>query len=259
MNISFFTHLLYQIKQYHPPLGVSLHLGGEPLLHPHIDILVEEVNRILNIKPFLASNGTLLTKEMIDSLVDARGVRLIIDFCSNRETFERLRSGALWIQVMNSILMTLERGKDHGISISLRCLDRNIRGLEELFDGFENMYILPFRLHNVGGNFAELVERDLNLKIVHRKYRLCTHPWFAMAIAWNGTTVICCHDVQHIHPVGDLTNSSLEEVWFGTRMSRVRRLLIQGGIAGLPLCRTCSRPWDKRNKLFSLVMKYARS
>ena len=251
-----FEKILNQIADYPPPQGISLHLGGEPLLHPQIDELVRITHRILKIKPMFASNGTLLTLNAAEKIASAGGAEIIIDFSADREVFEQTRTGANWEKVRHNILAAISLGDESNISIYIRSLDRDMDRLKNVLGEHKNLYFTEFELHNVGGDFAQVVENEFGMKIERKKYYVCTHPWFGMAITWDGKAVICCRDVVRTHIVGDVKKSSLKEIWFGDEMRKIRKLLVSGKIEQLPLCRTCSRPWEKKNSVFNLVKRY---
>lgn len=254
MSIVFFERLLRQIRKSPPPEGVSLHLGGEPLLHPQINIFVRKVHTILGISPMMASNGTLLTADIAEKLSEAGGAKLIIDFTANKKEFESVRDGAVWENVRNNIVNALATTEN--IIISVRSLDGDIDGLQTILGRYENLFVSNFKLHNVGGDFAQKIEEEFNLKIERKKYYVCTHPWFGMAISWDGKVVVCCRDVLHQHIIGDLKDSSIKEIWRGEKFGEVREKLSRGHLKDLPLCKTCSRPWDKENSIRELTKKY---
>ncbi len=251
MDRALFEKILFQIKRTPPPHDISLHLGGEPLLHPDFEYFVHLVNKYLGIRPTAATNGTLLFPERSRRIAEAGKVLFVITFAADKEIFEDNRMGARWLTVKENI----EYALDMGIEIALHVLD-SVKAVSEIFGERENLYIYPFTLHNVGGEFAETIEREYNYKIERRKYYPCTHPWFGMAIAWNGKVVLCCRDVLYSHIVGDLKKSPIGEVWNGRELIRVRRLMKLGKIDKIPLCRTCSRPWEDRNRPINLLKRY---
>lgn len=253
MNFDFFVSILEQIKEYSPPMGISLHLGGEPLLHPMVSEFIEATNKILKICPMMATNGTLLNDNTVAKLIHAGGARLIIDFSANKENFEKLRYGAIWEEVLVNIRSALEAG----LKITIRNLDEGDgMDIRKIFGSHRNLVITPFDLHNVGGDFASTVETEFKLNIERKKYHHCTHPWFGMAIAWNGDVVVCCRDVLHSHKVGSLKDKTLAEIWFGEGFGQIRKLLVQQKLGDLPMCRTCSRPWEYKNCPYALLVNY---
>jgi hypothetical protein len=257
IDVGFFEKLLCQIAQNPPPHGVSLHLAGEPLLHPKIDSLVAATHRILKITPMFATNGVLLDDSTAKKLSDAGGAELIIDFCANVTTFETYRVGAKWKTVLDNIDRTLECYPN--IHISLRALDNDIDSLNALFGKYSNCDVSGFVLHNTGGEFAQKIEEKFALGVKREKYYGCTHPWFGFAITFDGLAVICCRDVLHKHVVGDLKTNTVRQIWLGVEYRRIRKLLSSKKISQLPMCATCSRVWDIENSATSILKRYTKS
>ncbi|MCK4512307.1 radical SAM protein [bacterium] len=253
MDIALCDRILEQLKNKPPAMGVSLHLGGEPLLHPEFDALVALVHAHLGRRPMVASNGTALTPSMIERVKSAGGAAFEIDFSSKRDVFERLRVGADWETTRSNISNAL----DAGLTVFLFALDGDADGLRDLFAARPNLAVSRFRMHNVGGDFAPLVERRFGLQREQSRFHPCTHPWFGMAVAWNGKVVVCCRDVLHKHVVGDLTRETVEDVWMGRAFKRLRTLHASGELESLPLCKTCDRPFEPLNHPWRVFLMYS--
>lgn len=253
MDPGLMLRILHMMRRHPPVAGISLHLGGEPLLHPEIDALVGLVHTHLARRPRIASNGTLLTEALSRRLVRAGGAHLEIDFSHDPEVFERLRAGASWSQVRDNILLGLAAG----LEMTLVSLDGAPERLQALFGDNPRLKYGHFRLHNVGGSFAPIVEERFALAIEKRHYYPCTHLWFSMSVAWNGKVVVCCRDTLHQHVVGDLAEQSLAEVWYGKAMKHVRSLHARGSLDTLSLCSTCDRPYDPVNQPWVVLRQYS--
>jgi len=186
MEPGLLERILGMMKGKAPVAGISLHLGGEPLIHPEIDLLVELVHTHLRQRPRMASNGTLLTASLSRRIAQAGGAHFEIDFCRDPETFERLRAGASWDRVRDNIMHGL--GAD--LHMTLIALDGDVAGLQALFGRNPRLGYGHFRLHNAGGSFAPIVEKRFSIEVEKRRYYPCTHLWFSMAVAWDGVETI---------------------------------------------------------------------
>ncbi len=254
IELEFFASLLEQMKKFPPALGISLHLGGEPLLHPRIDDLVRLTHEILGKKPMMATNAVLLDAKMAKRLSDAGGTELIVDFSQDKARYEHLRTGAIWEQVRDNLWDAFSY---ENLFITIRSFDENIDGLTKIFGIRRNLAITQFNLHSVGGDFSDIIAEELDFHPERKRYYVCTHPWFGMAITWEGKVAICCHDVLHRHIIGDLRKSTIAGVWNCEEMKAVRAYLRSGKIENLPLCRKCSRPWNRKNSIIALLGQYA--
>jgi len=253
IDLVLLAEILHQIAEHPPQLGVSLHLGGEPLLHPQIGRAVALVHEYLGVAPMLASNGVLLDEEAVRSLVAGGGAELEIDFSADPAVFQRFRGSDRWAAVRTNI----RRALDADLAVCIRSYDVDQLPLRRMFGNPGNLSLAPFRLHNVGGEFATSVARKFNLANRGGRTTPCSHLWFGMAITWQGHVVLCCRDVMHRHVIGRLTGQTIREVWQGDELNAIRRLHVRGRLDNLPLCRTCDRPRDELNRPWSIVQQYS--
>ena len=84
MPLDLFESILFQVKQFKPLHGACLHLGGEPLLHPKLEEMIE-MGKSCGIPFGLSTNGSLLNEKRIQSLVDADPEVLLITFSSKKK------------------------------------------------------------------------------------------------------------------------------------------------------------------------------
>jgi len=65
-------------------------------------------------------------------------------------------------------------------------------------------------------------------------YKICP------IIAWNGDMMLCHNDYHRVHPVGNIADQSLRELWLGD-YQKLRREM-EGGYFRLPICHKCYVP-----------------
>jgi hypothetical protein len=92
-------------------------------------------------------------------------------------------------------------------------------------------------LHNYGGGRAY---NHLKPKIAS----VCYFPWTSMSVLWDGRVVTCCMDSNGVQVLGDLNSQSIEEVWNGPVLSRVRDNFGQLNYSNYPVCLACD--WVRR-------------
>ena len=54
---------------------------------------------------------------------------------------------------------------------------------------------------------------------------VCREPWVGMVVLADGRVVPCCNDYSARNPLGDLKTQTLREIWNGTEMRKLRRML----------------------------------
>ena len=68
---------------------------------------------------------------------------------------------------------------------------------------------------------------------------LCTRVWTQAAIGHDGKVYICCRDNDKAHPVGDLSNSSLDDAYNSEVAREIRALMEHGRRDRISMCHTC--------------------
>jgi len=93
---------------------VYLNGGGESTLHPELPAFIERCTRN-GIKTQLPTNGTLLTRDLINDLLGARVSQILVGMeGATRETYERVRKGASYDQVCENLRTLAELNHETG-------------------------------------------------------------------------------------------------------------------------------------------------
>jgi 2-deoxy-scyllo-inosamine dehydrogenase (SAM-dependent)/8-amino-3,8-dideoxy-alpha-D-manno-octulosonate transaminase len=67
----------------------------------------------------------------------------------------------------------------------------------------------------------------------------CHRPLIRLMIRYDGEMMNCCEDVHGAFHLGNVHESTVEELWFGARHTHVLRELVAGERARFDLCRRC--------------------
>jgi molybdenum cofactor biosynthesis enzyme MoaA len=70
-----------------------------------------------------------------------------------------------------------------------------------------------------------------------RERQACSELWNKIVVRWNGKVVACCHDWANSIELGDATLSSLNDIWTGTALKKLRAEHLMGNFAGI--CSSC--------------------
>ncbi len=86
-----------------------------------------------------------------------------------------------------------------------------------------------YRRYKIDGEHFELKH-----EVKNRCYRIWTNP----VINWDGEMAVCCFDKDVDHPVGNVKDQSIEEIWRGQRFNRMRQIILKNRKA-IPMCLNC--------------------
>lgn len=253
-----FAALLPQLKPFTSYL--SLHVMGEPLLHPDLGELLDHCHSN-GFQVNLTTNGTLLPREG----------ELLLDSPALRQVDISLHSVSGQDSIFNTedylagVLDFARQAATQGIYVSLRIWDLPEvpelpelpdegvkRWQEEVLSGLEAFFDLPEPLSDrvMVGQGCKLAEG-----IFLSQKELFEWPTMAgadlgeegtclglrdqAAILVDGTVVPCCLDAEGQIPLGNILQESFGEIIGGERAGRMRSGFEQRKVVE-PLCRRCS-------------------
>jgi len=241
-----FASIVNQLTTYRSTIeGVFLQSYNEPTLDRRF---VEYVSALFaaDLPVAVLSNGSGLTPKKADALMAAGTLRYL---CINLSTLDHERYKA-------------ERGEDH-LNVVLRNLDHirdkkvaeqmRIVVLGEMTDAHRADFE-AIRERFAGSRFeielAQAQDRagwlDVGIKTMTPKKNLAgcdligSRPIQHLHITPRGACILCCQDYDENYVVGDLRNSTIDEVLASDEMAKMRRWTY--GVEEAPddfICRTC--------------------
>jgi len=107
--------------------------------------------------------------------------------------------------------------------------------------------------------YTDWVSRAGHVKIYAKKPVAGYCDWinYAVFVKPDGRVLACCHDFDSVNLMGDLSEQSLEEVWYGRAYSWLRKNINKGGRAVSELCSHCDHESDLDYFRSNHLMSYA--
>lgn len=241
---------------------VRLFLAGEPLLHPRIDKLVS-MAKARGQRTVIHTNAMLLDEERSKALISA-GLDEI-SFSINGTTPEEVhqRQPGADLEIMASNVRTFLEVKHLSGSPSPLAILQIIQDREhlnaplqmpvvrELFGDPGPDRILRLPPHAWAG---QLPHGDSSVR--GDRYFPCQPLWQSMSVAWDGRVFACCGDLNGTVIVGDLTQETLTDVWYGPAMARLRHLVAANQRESLKLCAGCDAVWWEGHPVTSDMKRF---
>ncbi len=240
MELSLFRKIIDEGKEYLEfavPYGV-----GEPLLNPEIHQMLAYCRRS-GVPTGLSTNATVLTEDASRKLIESGLDYIIVAFDgATRETFEEYRKGADFEKVRTNILAFLRVKKELRSKIfciiQMVALKENRREIPDLIrmwrvQGIDEIRIKKDEVHNEGSAIPG--DNDSRPPMRHPCYLLWRGP---MYIHYDGTVFPCCY-IYPNHAVGNVSRSSLDEIWNSEKMKNLREAHLAGNLAEYKACQNC--------------------
>jgi radical SAM protein with 4Fe4S-binding SPASM domain len=233
----------------HYSLGDLVFSGlGEPLLHPRLLEMSKLAKRkgIPNVR--LITNAILLTRQKTLEILEDSGfdeIGLSLD-ANSEETYQKVKNSAKFQIAQDNIAYFLSQ-KQWKPFVSLHILKMR-ETADEISDFIKKWssllgkgdHILIKDVHNFAG---QVEERRLEEQIYRGGRFPCRQLWGFLYISWNGDVMPCCMDVFKKLRLGNLRNSSLQQLWNSPFLQGIRRIHLQERYEEIPLCSHCGNWW----------------
>lgn len=242
-NLEKFKWIVDQMEPYREYVSIAPQFQGEPFLSPDMKAMIE-YSRAKAMLVGFTSNATLWTDEDIRLMVDQKVDSVVVSLDgATKETFENVRIGANWEQVVGNI-------------------DRLLAARDEIKPDADqptpspyvslNMTLLPENRHEVG-QFVDdwlakvpmvSVNNTCVNDVVPEKFfeperYPCPSPWEGMHILTNGDVVTCCRDHKYEEVFGNAYKDTILDIWNGEKYRNFRRLHLERRWNEINICSRC--------------------
>jgi len=234
---------------------------GELFLTPGIFDMIKYANK-KGMLVHINSNGTLLTKEVIENLckLEIGEIGISVD-STDKKKYEKMRKGANFDKLMENIKNltdALKKNKrDTKVTMCVIIFKKNIDELPEFIElakkvgidkvAFQTLqtkedymksYDKEVKKQVITGHIKELVEKMKEARELAEKYGImiifdeeespgCVWPWRGIYVTWNGEVTPCCKvvEIKKTGSLGNILKQDFWEVWNGEKYQELRKLL----------------------------------
>jgi len=221
---------------------------GEPLLDKS---LLERIKyakeRGMNIG--FSSNGSMLNEKWARDLIESGldSITISLDGYS-KETYEKIRRGLKFEVTKRNILGLVEMKKmlnrqNPSVNLVLVEMKENQKEIKKFYEEWKNR-VEGINIINMR-NWAGAIEKETTPESFHSKKGMkrkpCVSVWTEMYVDWEGKVVLCCDDWNSSTVIGDLNTQSIEEVWKGDKLNKIRNFHKSKEFYNIPLCSKCNK------------------
>lgn len=246
MALELFRRIIDESSE-HAVSRISPYLMNEPLLDPTLFDKVRYVNdRIPGAKVVITTNGHFLTPEATEAMLDLRsGIHEVYVSVQgvDREAYARTMRGNMSLDrtlanVDQFVAEQRRRGQERPrlwiTMVDTTLIDARRAVAYWRSRGIDSKYTM---LENEGGTIpqADRWSRSGAMSV----YDNCPRLFKQAYILFNGDMVLCCVDYSRKQVLGNITKSSILDVWNGPVATEIRRRYIARELDGLPLCGSC--------------------
>ena len=219
---------------------------GEPLLHPEIFSFLAKAKRDSGTAVALTTNGTLLSGDVIERLLDT-GVDIVdisIDAFSP-DAYQAVRRGGDRDATYKKVLAFLAAREQRrgGTKIVTTFIEQPLNQGEA--DDFRRFWldhgaddVIVRRLHSQAGGKKDIAARmeEANAALPRRP---CLYPWERLCVSSGGLMGFCPANWDYSAEFANLADMSIKGTWQGAFMCKLRKQHLENRFEGNPLCRDC--------------------
>lgn len=232
---------------------------GEPFLHPGIiDFYgyVKSKGLILH----TTNNGLAIRESDMKSLIELGVDSLIFSFQgATKEQYELMRNNRQYDELEANVLRMVElrgsRGKPF-IHISSTMTNESKEEIDDFVDHWGHI------VDSVGigrTNLSRLTDQQIKSSAIMEKlqllrkqetikkcYRPCHEVYQKLKVNWDGKVTCCCSDYDDFLIVGDVSRSTLFDIWNCSRELAIFRELLDRNLHRcLTLCSACYHTYEE--------------
>jgi radical SAM protein with 4Fe4S-binding SPASM domain len=215
---------------------------GEPFMDPKIFERIEYCERH-HTSTLLSTNGTFLDEKMAARLLETPLQHITLSFDgATKESFEFYRKGARFEKVRDNFVrfarMKQERRSPMQVVVQMVRMERNAGEVEDF---------VRFWSAVPGVDQVRIKEDETNLMRPGAGHEAkewrhpCHYLWRGpMYVKHSGDVYPCCQSYMlDGKPVGAIGTASLDEIWNGAEMQRMRSLHVAGRAGEIDICSRC--------------------
>lgn len=219
--------------------SLKLQYRGEPLLHPEIDEMVRYAKGKGILEVMFNTNANLLTPDMSRRLIDAGLDKLIcsVDGCTKKE-YERVRVRGDFYAVVSNIRAMQDIKKELGSQKPVVRVQMVDMGHDDMAKKSYLDYWGHIADHVAIEKMNDFTDKDGRFTLRSKAFD-CPMPYQRLIVLHDGTVTICCGNIYGKLTAGNLKDSSLEEIWNGPVISRLRGLNASGDSHKARICAEC--------------------
>lgn len=257
LKSDFFKNTIDQLHE--SLLYLIFYFQGEPYINPDFLDMVNYANQ-RGIYTITSTNGHFLHDENAKKTIESGLNRLIISVDgTTQETYEQYRVGGQLSSVLEGAKNVVAwkkklKSPTPHIIFQFLVVKPNEHQIDELYQlakeiGVDEVKLKTAQVYDYKhGNplipdqekYARYIQQcDGTYAMKNVLLNHCWKLWHACVITWNGIVVPCCFDKDADHKLGQLTQKTMKEIWYGDDYQSFRQKLLSGRDQ-IDICTNCT-------------------
>lgn len=223
---------------------VSIVSIGEPFLDKKIIGRIAQAKQ-LGLEVTTATNGSLIGHKCADALIDAGLDELQVSLDTfSKEIFQTIRIGLNFEDVISNIegflaLRRQRRAKRPKVILRYLSIPQNQQEIRKFIRRWQGKVdrVIISNSHDWCCGVSGVFRGKFHSRNLRRV--ACRLIWEGLMVHHDGSVAACCHDYEGSMAVGNILAQSLEEIWHGGPLKRLRKAHMDGDLKKYPACVAC--------------------
>lgn len=216
--------------------SISLNGTNEPLMFRELPKYIKYAVDAGIMDVSFHTNGALMTEERADAILDTGLTSVMFSLDAFREeTYNVVRQARKLDKVYEKILRFIEKRNERGqqlplVKVSFVVSKVNVCDLEEFCEFWKDKveWITLQEFSNPFVGRKNYVSAEDSMRIIHPDEAIfdeCGEPWRRLYIGNDGKVYPCCSFYGYELEIGNVYEETLEQIWHGRRMKRLRQIV----------------------------------
>ena len=269
MSLTIFERVLEQVLR--TAHTMQFYFQGEPLLNKQLPEMIAMAQKV-GLYTIVSTNAQVLTKDMANKLVKSGLSRIIVSIDGfSEESYAAYRVGGSLHRALEGLQFLHEAKEQCRSSIRIELQVLRLKTNEHEWSwikknykklGATHLVFKTAQLYNFkhGHPLMPTDERYSRYKkiadgtyvhkssplhstpyTIHRAFgALCLRLWSGCVITTTGDILPCCYDKEHHHPLGNIVDQSLANIFHSKKANALRRCILKRDGHTPAMCNNCA-------------------
>jgi radical SAM protein with 4Fe4S-binding SPASM domain len=247
MTLELFKKIIDQVESHAELVYLSGGLG-DPMLHPDIGSMIQ-YGKSRGVIIGVSTNATMLNDKNINMLLESQTDILLLSLDgATKETHESIRVGSVFEKTMGGVEKFLTEKERRGLDLpyavcQMIYMPENKMEAEEFkkkWSTFAKADEVRLKKYLNLQGADKVPENSLDSKSAMRPKASCILPWRQLSIGWDGTVSFCCRDTDFKESMGNVHETSIDDVWNSKKMMQYRESLSNSRKSEISICKGCA-------------------
>jgi radical SAM protein with 4Fe4S-binding SPASM domain len=245
MDMDLYKKILKECSENAVP-SIKLNYRGEPTMNKRLPDMIRLAKEAGILEVQLNTNGVLINEKLAGEMIDAGldRIKFSIDGAT-AEVYEKIR-GTNFERVVSNVQNFVRIRNEKGLIRPIVHVQM-VYMKENQDDAIQFVHFWKNIVNRIGmGRYRSTSRNPDDARLdEHRVLETpvatipCAQLWQRLLITFDGTVVMCCGDQKVQMPVGDVTKTSLKEIWRSPALMKYRAWHMEDNSRKMTICPPC--------------------